>query len=364
MSRRQLGAAGALVGAAAILATGWAVTRRGEHEHLGALLDRVVREGAPGALVLVHDRRTTRVEARGVAAVDSDLPMAEALRFRVGSVTKTFVAALVLGLVEEGSLRLDDTVEQWAPGLVPGGSAITVRQLLSHTSGLPDYVDDPRVLAEPERRWRVAELVSIAVAQDTRAASGGRYRYASTNYLLLGLIAERAGGAPLRRLLTGRIFRPLGLHHTSYVLGMINGANVEGHRAPSHQGVVTGPPVEVEEAAWWAGSAGAIVSTVGDVDRFFAALLGGRLLRPALLNEMETLVPAGRNRYGLGIAVFPTPCGPAWGHTGNVQGTVTVAWSTRDATRRVVLVVNTYPLSPELEAAVRRVQVAAFCEPA
>jgi D-alanyl-D-alanine carboxypeptidase len=125
--------------------------------------------------------------------------------------------------------------------------------------------------------------------------------------------------------------------------------------------VVTGDAVEVDTAAWWAGAAGAVVSSAEDVQRFFGALLGGRLLRPQLLREMETLVPAGRNRYGLGIAVFPTPCGPAWGHTGNVQGTVAVAWNTRDASRRVVLVVNTYPLSGELEAAVRRLQIAAFC---
>ena len=125
---------------------------------------------------------------------------------------------------------------------------------------------------------------------------------------------------------------------------------------------MTGPPVDTsEEPAWWAWAAGGIVSTADDVQRFFAELLRGRVLSPALLHEMETLVPAGRQRYGLGIATFPTPCGPAWGHTGNVQGTIAVAWNTRDASRQLVLVVNTYPLSAELEAAVRRVQVAAFC---
>ena len=93
----------------------------------------------------------------------------------------------------------------------------------------------------------------------------------------------------------------------------------------------------------------------------FATLLRGRVLSPPLLREMETLVPAGRLRYGLGIATFPTPCGQAWGHTGNVQGTIAVAWNTRDASRQLVLVVNTYPLSAELEEAVRRVQDAAFC---
>ena len=125
---------------------------------------------------------------------------------------------------------------------------------------------------------------------------------------------------------------------------------------------MTGPPVDTsEELAWWAWAAGGIVSTADDVQRFFAELLRGRVLSPALLHEMETLVPAGRQRYGLGIATFPTPAGRPGGHTGNVQGTIAVAWNTRDASRQLVLVVNTYPLSAELEAAVRRVQVAAFC---
>ena len=92
--------------------------------------------------------------------------------------------------------------------------------------------------------------------------------------------------------------------------------------------------------------------------------LGGRLLPPRLLREVETLVPAGALRYGLGLALFPAPCRDAWGHTGNAQGTVTVAWNRRDASRQVVLVVNTYPLTPELEAAVRELEIATFCEEA
>jgi len=329
-------------------------------ERLGALLDRVVEEGAPGVLVLVRDGEVTRAEARGLADRAPAMTMAADVRFRTGSITKTFVAALVLDLVAGGKLRLDDPVARWVPGLVPRGNEITVRQLLRHTSGLADYVDDPRVLRAPARLWRPEELVAIAAAQPSAGAPGERFAYASTNYLVLGLVAERAGRAPLATQLA-RLLAPLRLRHTAYVPGSVPGRSVHGYRAPSHQGVVTGDAVEVGTAAPWAGAAGAVVSSAGDLQRFFAALLGGRLLRPQLLREMEALVPAGRNRYGLGIAVFPTPCGPAWGHTGNVQGTVAVAWNTRDASRQVVLVVNTYPFSAELEAAVRRVQIAAFC---
>ena len=176
------------------------------------------------------------------------------------------------------------------------------------------------------------------------------------------MIAEAAGGQSLERLLASRLLEPLGLSRTSFEPGIVRGSHVHGHRAPSHQGVVTGQAVDIgDEPAWWTWAAGGVVSTAADVQRFFAAVLRGELLSARSMREMATLVPAGRQRYGLGLAVFPTPCEPAWGHTGNVQGTVAVAWNTRDASRQVVLVVNSYPLSAELEEAVRELQLAAFC---
>jgi D-alanyl-D-alanine carboxypeptidase len=363
--RRLLAAALVLV-AAPTLVLGCAACRSRDEPELGTLLDRVVAAGAPGVLVVVREHGEVRSEERGFADRSRSSRMRAGERFRIGSVTKTFVAALVLQLAEDDRLGLDDPVERWLPGLVPGGRAITVRHLLAHTAGLFDYVEDARVFRDPERRWTPRELVALAVAHaPARSPPGRGFAYSSTNYLVLGLIVEEAGGAPLGRQLQERLFEPLGLRHTSFVPGEIRGRHVHGYRAPSHQGVVTGPPVDTSrQPAWWTWAAGGIVSTADDLQRFFAALLRGRVVRPALLREMETLVPAGRQRYGLGIATFPTPCGPAWGHTGNIQGTVAVAWNTRDASRQVVLVVNVYPLSAELEAAVRRVQVAAFCVPA
>lgn len=184
----------------------WAVSRaepRGQS--LGALLDRVVDEGAPGVLVVVRDGDATQAEARGLADRGRAMPMAADVRFRTGSITKTFVAALVLDLVADGKLRLDDPVARWVPGLVPRGNEITVRQLLRHTSGLADYVDDPRVLRAPARLWRPEELVAMAAAQPEAGAPGERFAYASTNYVVLGLVAERAGRAPLAMQLTRRL---------------------------------------------------------------------------------------------------------------------------------------------------------------
>ena len=132
-----------------------------------------VAAGAPGVLVAVREDGKVRSEARGFADRNRSIPMRADQRFRVGSITKTFVAALVLLLVEDRMLRLDDTVERWLPGLVPGGRAITVRDLLSHTTGLFDYVEDDRVLRNHERRWTPRELVSIAVAHAPERSPAG-----------------------------------------------------------------------------------------------------------------------------------------------------------------------------------------------
>ena len=360
--RRLLAAVVILVAAPSLAVFGCAASRADEPE-LGTLLDRVVAAGAPGVLVVVREHGNVRIEASGFADRGRSSRMRGDERFRIGSVTKTFVATLVLRLAEDGALGLDDTVESWLPGLIPRGQAITVRHLLAHTAGLFDYVEDDRLVADRERRWTPRELVSLAIAHaPERSPSGRSFAYSSTNYIVLGLIAEKAGSAPLGRQLRERLFEPLGLRSTSFVPGVIHGRHMHGHLAPSRQGIVTGPPVDTsDEPAWWTWAAGGIVSTADDLQRFFAALLKGRVLGPPLLREMETLGPAGRLRYGLGIATVPTSCGPAWGHSGNVQGTIVVAWNTRDASRQLVLAVNTYPLSAELDRAVRRLQDAAFC---
>ena len=334
--------------------------RDGDPADIGTLLDRVVEAGAPGAFVVVREGDRVASEARGVS--HDHQPLRPEERFRIASVTKTFVAALVLQLVEDGKLRLDDTVERWLPGLVPNGRAITIRQLLQHTSGLYDYVEEPSVLRSPDRRWTPEELIGLAAAHPVERRRSHRFAYSSTNYLLLGRIAEKAGGAPLASQLRRRLFAPLDLRQTTFEPGLVRGAYVHGHRPPSHKGVVTGPPEDTSgEPAWWTWAAAAMVSTADDLQRFFSALLGGRVIGTALLREMQTVAPAGRLDYGLGIAAFRTPCGPAWGHTGNAQGTITVAWNTADASRQMVLVVNAYPLSSELESAVRELQEGAFC---
>jgi D-alanyl-D-alanine carboxypeptidase len=163
-------------------------------------LDAVVASGAPGATALVRDGDRTLQLASGSGTVATRRPMRPRDRFRVGSVTKTFVAAVVLQLAGEGSLALEDAVERWLPGLVPGGGAITIRQLLNHTSGLGDYADDAfirGVLDARGRVWAPRQLIALGARHAPLFAPGAGWSYSSTGYIALGLIVEAASGRPL-----------------------------------------------------------------------------------------------------------------------------------------------------------------------
>jgi D-alanyl-D-alanine carboxypeptidase len=192
-------------------------------DHTHAALEQVVRElvgeGAPGALAVVRTRSGIRSAASGFASRRPRIAMAADDRFVVGSITKTFVATAVLQLVAEGKLRLDDPVERWLPGLVPNGRAITIRELLDHTSGLFDYVDDKpfvrTLIAHPARFWPPRRLVAVATSHPPLFPPGQGWWYSNTNYILLGLIAEAAGGTTIQRQLEQRLFGPLHLSETS-----------------------------------------------------------------------------------------------------------------------------------------------------
>jgi D-alanyl-D-alanine carboxypeptidase len=338
-------------------------------EGLQPRLDAIVDSGVPGVIALTRNGTHVRHLASGLANPTTHTPMRFTDRFRIGSVTKTFLATVVLQLVAEGRVGLEDSVEHWLPRLLPNGRRITVRQLLGHRSGLFDYTDDRRVFqpywSQPRFVWTPRRLIALAASDPlVFTPPGSRFAYSSTNYLILGLIVERATGTTVGRQLRKRIFRPLGLHDTTFVprpwpaLG-----EAHGFRVPSHDGVVSANAAVTDTSGYsasWMWAAGGIVSSADDLARFFAALLGGRVLAPGLLQTMETTPPPGR--YGLGLAVFQTRCGRAWGHTGNALGYVTVVWNTKDGLRQIVLMVNSYPFSAGTDSVVRRVLESAFCD--
>jgi D-alanyl-D-alanine carboxypeptidase len=371
MSRHHAGlariAALALVtlAAATTAATASATPHRPDRATLQRALDAVVAGGAPGAIALVRDGRRSIRLVSGYEDPATRRPMRPADRFRVGSVTKTFVATVVLQLAGEGRLALDDPVERWLPGLMPGGRGMTVRQLLNHTSGLADYADDAfvrRLVDDPGRIWAPRELLAIGTGQAPLFPPGGGFSYSSTGYIALGLIVEAASGHALSTELRRRIFAPLHLRSTSFDAQ----PRIAGRHAHGYTRYHGGPrPLDISDVpqsfAW---AAGAIVSTTGDLARFYRALLRGRLLRPALRAEMRTTVAAGGQGWGLGIIETPHRCGPSWGHGGETLGYETNADSSPDGTRQAVLALNADQSvlgTRRAQLAISRFQELAYC---
>ena len=338
-------AALALAAAVAVATAGTTAPERaaGREAKLQRALDQVVSAGAPGAVLLVRDGDHTIRLTSGYGNLKPRTPMRAADRFRVGSITKAFVATVVLQLVAERKLRLVDSVERWLPGVVPNGKRITVRQLLNHTSGLFDAGGDTGFVTaafrDPLRDWAPRRIVAIATAHKPYFAPGTGWAYSNTNYFVLGLIVEAATGHSLASELRHRIFAPLRLRGTSLPAApRIAGGHAHGYFLHPLEDVTVGSPSIV-----WA--SGALVSNVADLARFFRALLGGRLLRADLLRAMETMVPAslaltGEFAYGLGLVKVPGPCGALWGHTGGSPGYVADALNSKNGRRQVVVLVN------------------------
>lgn len=312
---------------------------------LHRIVTGLVHEGVPGALAVARTPAGLRRAAAGLGRREPRVALRASDRFRIASVTKTFVATLVLELAADGRLRLGDSIERWLPGLVPGGRNVTLRELLAHTSGLADYDADPKWqaarIADPGRSWTARELVTVAAAQPRLFAPGTSWSYSNTNYVLLGLVVEAATGRPLSQELRDRLLAPLGLRSTSFP----SATSIGGRFA--HGYVVGRPPLPIPEgtlvdvssvlapSAWGAGQ---IVSNADDLVRFFTALVRGRILPHAQLQAMTS--DAARYGYGLGVRIATTQCGRAVGHNGDIPGYRNVVWATLDGRRAVSIMVN------------------------
>jgi D-alanyl-D-alanine carboxypeptidase len=309
---------------------------------LRAEMRAVVRAGVPGVVVDVRRGESDIRLATGRADVMTRTPMRVRDRFKVGSITKTLVATVVLQLAGEGRLALHESVARWLPGLIPNGRHITIRELLAHTSGLFDYLDDPRPFAPYlaghfSYGWTPRRLVRIGVSHPPLFAPGTAFAYSNTGYLLLGLIVERATGQPLQTELSHRIFRPLDLDSTRLPASQGFGFPRAHGYLITADGRLDATPISQSLF----GAAGGIVSTGPDVAKFYRALLSGRLLPPRLLRMMTATVPRTPGlEYGLGLAAFPTPCGTVYGHNGAVPGYYSLALNSRDGRRQAVVLVN------------------------
>lgn len=314
---------------------------------------------APGALLYVNiPGHGSYSGASGVADLAAGTPLAPGARVRVASLTKPFVAVVALQLVQEGWLLLDHTVERWLPGLVRGGDRITVRQLLRHTSGLPDYLSDGIVgqtRRSPERTWAPQELVARAMGRPALFVPGtpGRWAYSNTNYILLGLIIERVTGNALELELRQRIIEPLGLRGTTLAPPTADPGDL------AHGYVGRSDYTALNMSVAWA--AGGLISTVDDLGRFEQALLGGALLRPETLAMMLDCGGTGGAwgvadlAYGMGIMRRTLPAAGlapetrlALGHTGALGGYRAAMWHLPGSGITIVAALTRYEADPNL----------------
>ncbi|SFP39455.1 D-alanyl-D-alanine carboxypeptidase [Amycolatopsis arida] len=323
--RLVAGALALAVGVSCVTAGTVAAEPRGGHADTKAIVDGFVEQGVPGAMVFARDRHGSWTVTSGTRKLGTHRPIRPWDRARVASNTKMFVAAVVLQLVGEGRVGLDAPIEEYLPGLVRGngydGHEITVRQLLQHTSGMADYVRD--VLTDPsagDRVWRPEELVRLGLSHPPLFPPGTGWQYSNTGYIVLGMLVEAVTGNGVGTEITDRLIRPHGLWQTTYPdVGQkrIRGPHVRGYHA--FPGMPIADVTDFEPSI--AGAAGALVSTGPDLTRFVRALVSGKVLRPDLLAEMRSTVPAGGGAYGLGIREYSLPCGGvAWGHGGNMPG--------------------------------------------
>lgn len=287
------------------LLTGILASHLTANEFVGA---RMAVLDASGGLTEVTAGTTTNEP--GSAPVDPD----EA--WNVGSVTKMFVAVIVMQLAEEGRIDLDAGIQQYLPDLADA-ARITPRQLLQHTSGLNEYLGTPGQLADPMRAWSPAELIGLAESAGRVGEPGGPFNYSNTNYVVLGQIIEQVTGHAWAEEMQSRIVAPLGMTHTSLLTSTTS--------LPVGYRFVDGAFVDATSSSnsSLGGAAGGVQSTTSDLLRFLHGLLDGALVSDDSLKAMLTFVPGADlsqfdivNRYGLGVEQYDTGAIVVNGHMG------------------------------------------------
>jgi D-alanyl-D-alanine carboxypeptidase len=328
--------------------------------------------GPVGAIATLYRNGRTTVLRAGRA--DVTRPGAPRLgdHMRIASISKAFSGAVALHLVAQGRLGLNNTIGQELPKMMPPAwSAITVRQMLNHTSGLPDYTKsdgffeqatkDPRGYVSPTR------IIDWVRGDKLNFTPGSRYEYSNTDNIVVGLIAQRVSGQSYGQLLLRIVFRPAGLTQTTFPTlrislpaPFIHGYQVEPGKPPRDVTTFLSP-----SGAW---ASGAIVSTPANLGAFIRADLGGRFFGKAQRRQQMKFVrgsssPAGPGTNSAGLAIFryQTRCGTVYGHTGNFPGYVQWAAATADGRRSVTTSLNIAAPTGALLEQLRSLQASAVC---
>lgn len=352
--RRALTAAAlaAALATTALTTTASADTGRDHDRHAAtrAMMEAQVKAGVPGVLGQAQDAYGTWNASAGVADRGTGRERLPQDRFRIGSITKSFVSTVLLQLEAEGRLDIDDSVEHWLPGVVHGnghdGGRITIRQLLNHTSGVFNYTEDPAFFQQIstgflEHRYDThtpAQLVATAMKHEPHFTPGKGWHYSNTNYVLAGMIVEKATGHSYASEVDKRVLKKAGMRSTT-LPG--TSARVPGPHGRGYSKLfATAPDAKIHDVTElnpsWGWAAGEIISTTGDLNRYYRALLRGDLLPERQQRELLTAVPTSDKPssdagYGLGLSTGKLSCGVTiWFHGGGIHGSTSMASGTPD----------------------------------
>ncbi|GAA2029813.1 hypothetical protein GCM10009819_11850 [Agromyces tropicus] len=287
---------------------------------LGSAIDELVSTQSGGVSIVTRRDGVRSIWTAGDANSDGD-PIDPETRFRIASLTKTFVATAVLQLVDEGRLELDAPLSRYLPGTPIGGDA-AIRTLLGHRSGIPDYTESPDYVAltrGDRARWITpAEILALAAGMASRPP--GNYAYSNTNYVLLGLLVEGIDGTDLATALANRIIDPLGLASTRLAApddppdpALAGAWTSPGAGSLGLRGDPAEPYDSIASVAW---AAGGMISTPEDLATFLDALVSGELVSPGAFAEMLPDPDAG-----VGLGLFVADLG-GWGHAGGQETSV------------------------------------------
>ncbi|SFH96766.1 MULTISPECIES: serine hydrolase [unclassified Bacillus (in: firmicutes)] len=293
--------------------------------------------GFPGILAKTSKGGKTWSYAAGIADLRTKKPMKTDFRFRIGSVTKTFTATVVLQLAGENRLNLDDSIEKWLPGVIQGNGyddkQITIRQILNHTSGIAEYSRSKDFdLMDTKKSYTAEELVKMGISLPPDFVPGKGWSYSNTGYVLLGILIEKVTGNSYAEEIENRIIEPLELSDT-FLPG--NSSVIPGTKHARGYFQPDGAS-ELKDVTYYnpsmGRSAGEMISTADDLNKFFSYLLSGKLLKEQQLKQMLTTVPteiAELGECGLGIFETKLPNGVSiWGHGGSIPGFLTFAGGT------------------------------------
>ncbi|MFF4360388.1 serine hydrolase domain-containing protein [Streptomyces sp. NPDC001604] len=337
-------------------------------------LEQLVRApgGPPGAIAVLRRDGHTQVVRAGVADLATGRRPSQYDHMRIASTAKAFSGAVALSLVDRHALRLNETIGERLPRLPKAWHRVTLRQLLNHTSGLPDFSAAPEfrsiLAADPHHHFDSRRLLDFVADQPLNFRPGSQYSYSNSDNIAVALMAEAATGTRYELLLRKLVYRPLGLHDTTLPQGyMMFEPYLHGYD------VTPPPPQDVSELLGASGSwaSGGIVSTPADMTRFIRGYAGGALYGKDVVREQRRWIagasePAGpgRNTAGLAIFRYATRCGVVLGHTGNFPGYTQLIAATPDGRRSLTFSVTTQinkSQTPALLSRLRAVQENFVC---